>query len=748
MCRRRDSISKIIVKIVFASFLIVTIAYFNSFVEAADDKEQSNRPKIGLVLGGGGARGAAHIGVLKLLQENRVPIDYVVGTSMGSIVGGLYASGMSTQEIEETFKAIDWSDIFTDRPQDKDLSFRHKQDRKQLIDFEMGFNKGKLTLPKGFIAGQKLGFLLKSLTLQTVGLSNFDQLPIPFRAVATDIETGEMVLLDRGDLALAMRASMSVPAVFSPVEIDGRLLVDGGIVKNLPIDIARQMGADIIIAVDVGSALLSREELKSVLDITMQVIGIVTLRNVKEEIAKLKEEDLLISPDLGDISTADFQRIPEIIVLGEETARKFVSQLQRYSVSSDEYRVFHTRQQRDILESTIIDYVKVKELARVAPDVIKGKIKTKPGEELNLETLKGDLTRVYASGDFERVDFKLIKERDKTGLLIKAEEKSWGPNYLRFGLNITDDFEGDGYYNLVIDYTATQLNRFGAEWKNELQVGRTYRFLSEFYQPLDYLDRFFICPKFEYERDITDVYSGDARTSQYSVRSFVGGLDLGANLGTFAQARLGMLRGKIKAGRFVGEDTLPEFNIDQAALTASFVFDQFDDWNFPRRGFYFGSDIFMARKNLGADESYDKLSLSLMKATTFDKHTFLTDLYAGTNLGRDIPFYDEFTLGGFLSLSGYRKGQLRGQYIGLGRVIYYYRVTEISTGWAEAIYLGGSLEFGNVWDRRGDIDLGDLLVGGSFFIGFDTIFGPLYLGCGIAEDSSDAKFYLFLGQTF
>ncbi len=732
----------ILVILIFFSMVI------NGNLEARDVKYRSLGPKIGLVLGGGGARGASHIGVLKVLEENHIPIDYIVGTSMGAIVGGLYASGMSPEEMEENFKSVDWKDLFTDRLSEKELSFRNKGDRRKFVDLELGLKNGKIVFPKGIISGHKLSFLLKSMLLPATTVKDFDLLHIPFRAIATDIETGQEVILKDGNLAEAIRASMSIPGAFTPVEINGRVLVDGGAVNNLPIDIARKMGADIIIAVDVGMPLAKRDELDSALDITMQVIGIMTQQNVDRQISQIRDKDILIRPDLGDITTADFSKVAEAIPLGVEKARGFIDDLKRYSISEDRYKDFLASQRKDDSEPTKIDFVKIKKPLRVSSQAIKERIKTKPGANLSTEELKSDMRSIYSIGDFEQVDYDLIEEDNKKGLLIDTKEKSWGPNYMKLGLNLIDDFEGGSFYNVVTKYTMTQLNDLGAEWDNEFQMGRTPSFFSEFYQPLDYGETFFIAPKFRYERSVKDIYTGNTRVAQYRTRYLSGGLDMGINFGTYAEARLGIVTGKVSAGRLIGEEALPNFNIDQGALVGSFVFDQFDDSNFPKHGILSNISLFMSRKDLGADESYDKLEFGFMDAATYDKHTFMAHMEGGSSLKNDIPYYDELTLGGFLSLSGYRRDQLRGQYKGVGRLIYYYELSKASNPLMEGICVGGYIESGNVWDKSSDIDVDSLLFGGTLFVGVDTIFGPLYLGYGRAEGSKEGRAYLFLGQTF
>ncbi|MFC1624733.1 BamA/TamA family outer membrane protein, partial [Candidatus Omnitrophota bacterium] len=316
------------------------------------------------------------------------------------------------------------------------------------------------------------------------------------------------------------------------------------------------------------------------------------------------------------------------------------------------------------------------------------------------------------------------------------------------GLNLIDDFRGDSFYNFLVDYRMTQINDLGAEWKNEAQIGRTRSFFTEFYQPLDYRELFFLAPRFKYERSVEDVYSGTVRTAEYRVRSSDVGIDAGINLDTYAEARIGITRGEVSAGPIVGGASLPSFEVDKAAYIGGLTFDQLDNSNFPRYGIIANVNLFSSSKDLGADESYDILDFGFMKATTHKKHTILASFTGGTSIDDDAPFYDELTLGGFLSLSGYRSDQLRGQHRGLGRLMYYYELLGLHTGFLDTIYLGGSFESGNVWDKDSDIDTGDLLFGGSIFLGADTIFGPLYVAYGRSEGSKEGQIYLFLGQTF
>jgi len=708
---------------------------------------ESSRPKIGLVLGGGGARGAAHAGVLKVLEENNVPIDYIVGTSMGSVVGGLYASGYSPEEITTLLDEIDWQDMFSSRPKENMLSFRNKTDLQRLAAFELGVKKGKIVFPRGLISGQKLSFMLQKMTLHTIEIDHFDNLQIPYRAVAADAVTGEMVVFDHGNLAEAIRSSMSVPGAFPPVKVEGRLLIDGGLVKNVPVELAKEMGADIIIAVDVGAPMLKEEELNSLIDITNQMMNILFMQNVQESLALLTDKDLLIRPELGDITSSDFVRISEAIKIGEKTAHDAVDKIRRYSVSGDNYQQYIARQRRAQERSIRVDFVEVKNPARVHPKMIKGRIRTRPGDELDIDKLQEDLTRVYAIGDFETVDFKIVKKEDKKGLLIDTKEKKWGPDYLRFGLNLNSDSEGANDYNLILDYRKTQMNKYGAEWKVVAQSGQTQGLFTEFYQPLDLENRFFVAPHFKYQRSIGDIYSGEYRIAEYRVDELGGGFDIGMNFRSYIEIRAGIVGSVIDAEPEVGGTSLPSFSdINKAGFRGRIDYDQLDDHKFPKMGLKGVVNLFASDKGLGADTNYENLDFIFIKAHTYKgKHTVLAAIDGGMSLDSNSPFYDEYAFGGFFSLSGLGRGQLRAKNVGSGRLFYYYKLAEIQ-GFASSVYLGGSMEAGNAWDNKDDFGSYPIF-GGSVFLGIDTMLAPLYIAYGQAE-GNDGKVYLFLGQTF
>jgi len=698
--------------------------------------EPADRPRVGLVLSGGGALGTAHVGVLKVLEELRVPVDCVAGTSMGSVVGGIYAAGYTPQEIEDVLVAIRWSDLLDDRPDRRRVPYRRKQDDLTFLTrLEVGFNRGKFQLPSALVAGQKLNFLLQALTIHTVGLDSFDDLPVPFRTIATDLETGDEVVLDRGDLAHAIRASMAVPGVFSPVDIDGRLLVDGGLVNNLPVDQGRAMGADVVIAVDVGEPLRTRKQLESLADVTRQVLRMVVVRSVDRQ---KPDADLVIHPAVDEFTTSDFNKASRMIALGEEAAREVTEELRRYSVSEAKYAQYRARfQQRELSGDPTVASVEVASESRTDPRLVLREVQTRPGDPLDLHAIGRDLERLYAIGDYELVSFSLTREQAGYGLYIVANDKSWGPHTMRYGINLFSDFAGDGRFNLLADYTMTRLNPLRGEAKFALQVGEEPRLFAEFYQPFDAFGRLFFAPYVEY---------GERFAADFKPETLAGGVDLGVSLGRYGEIRAGAVRGSGTA-RITGVEAAPAVDFDWGGLSVRAVIDQIDNPNVPRQGFLGNVSLIASRESFGSDSDFDRLTWSLLGAGSRGRHTLLGWLKGGSTLGTDAAPWWWSSIGGLFNLSGYPPGHASGPVSHVGVVSYFNRVVDFDSRLCEAVYGGVSAEAGNVWAASSDVSLDDLLISGSLFVAMDTYFGPIYLAYGHAEGGNGA-WYLFIGRTF
>ncbi|MEN9705647.1 MAG: hypothetical protein RLZZ393_1526, partial [Pseudomonadota bacterium] len=410
------------------------------------------RPRIGLVLSGGGARGAAHVGVLKVLDELRVPVDAIAGTSMGAVVGGLYAAGYSGREIEQIMTGVDWQDAFRDRPRRGDLAMRRKrEDEDFLVQLPLGLRDGKFLMPKGLMQGQKLGLMLRELTRRAGHPEDYDRLPTPFRAVATDLENGLPVVMDRGDLATAIRASMSVPGLFAPVERDGKVLVDGGIAENLPIDVMRAMNVDILVVVDVGYPLASRERLGSVTSVSSQMLAILIRRDSDRQRATLGARDVVIEPPLGEASSFDFSHLDSAIAAGEAGARARLSALSALALPAADYERYAARRHAGDPPAPRIRAVHADAGSESYAGAIESFFGDLAGQPLDGRRLRGRLNRFYGQGTLESLDYSLVPvdPSDPAGpvdLALRARRNAWGPNYVRVGLRLQDDFAGNSSF--------------------------------------------------------------------------------------------------------------------------------------------------------------------------------------------------------------------------------------------------------------------------------------------------------------
>ncbi|MBT8093125.1 MAG: patatin-like phospholipase family protein [Gammaproteobacteria bacterium] len=733
--------------------LCLSLLLAGSFATAAvaEQEDSTNgaieeRPRIGLVLGGGGARGAAHIGVLKELERQRVPIDAIAGTSMGAIVGGLYASGMSADALAELVSSLDWADALSDHPERASLSFRRKQDDAQFpVDIELGVRGRELVLPQGVIHGQKLDLLLRKLTLPVSRVHDFDDLPIPFRAIASDIERAEPYVMSSGDLATAIRASMSVPGVFAPVSIDGRLLVDGGIIGNLPIDVMQSMDVDIIIAVDVEFPLYKIDELESVLTITEQLLTIVIRKETLRQIERMGPDDILIRPQLGVFPSSNFGEIVSTLEPGEKAAQALSAQLGELSLGEASYRAYKRQLARPPVVDGKLAFVRIVHDDKLASRVLESRLDVQPGEPIDPDVLARNANRLYGLQLYQQVGYALVDERGGTGVEYRATTKSWGPNILQFGLALEDDFEGSTGFNVDARLTRAAINRLGAEWRTDLRLGTDPRLFSEFYQPLSFDSRWFIAPRLQLGQSNLNAFLQDDTIARLRLTEGETGVDFGRELGTIGEFRVGMFRGLGEARVKVGDPSLPNVDFETGGLFANLRFDSLDDAQFPRSGVLADLRWTMSRPGLGADTDFDTVAGEFAQTWSRGKSSLQLGLRYATTLESDGAVQEYFPLGGFLRLSGLERGELSGPHAALAKLVYYRRVGETTGGIFETpVYLGASAEAGNAWQNRTDMSVDSLVWNGSVFAGVDTFIGPVYLAAGFAERGR-TNFYLFIG---
>jgi len=729
--------------------VFVTGAPIMTWAAQVDSPDSAPRPKICLVLSGGGARGAAHVGVIRVLERYRVPIDCIVGTSMGALVGAAYATGTSVAEMDGILASISTELLFKEQPPRQQQNIRRKQDDNTILfGPEFGVKHGKIGIGKGLVSGIQLETVLRRLS-KVKGFHHFDDLPIQYRAVATDLVTGKPVIFSEGELANVMRASMSVPGAVAPAEMNGKLLVDGMLTSNLPVETARALGADIIIAVNVGTPLLKRDQLNGILGVSGQMLSILTEQNVERSLAQLRPDDILITPDLGEYSNGDFDSLPKIAPLGEQAAHRVVDRLERLSLPAPQYAALRARQSVTVTaDSRPVDEIRFDHLERVNPRAALAVMQTRPGQPIDQEVLDLDMRRLYGTGDFEHVNYRFLEEPGRRVLAVDAVEKTWGPDYLRFGLGLSSDFSGDAYFNFLTSYRRTWLNQLGAEWRNDVQIGHTSSLTSEFYQPLDARGAFFVAPRISAERRSANLYERSHLVARYNITTFRGGFDLGTQFSRFGELRLGVLGGSVEPRLNTGPNSLSpgEHYITEGAYTLSLTFDQLDSVHFPRSGWRAGAHVFDSSHDLGADYAYTKWDADGSFAVSFDNNTFNFSAKFGGRLGSSqLPRYDQFQWGGFVQQSGYATGQLLGQELRFARIMYYHKVVRATL--LEGVYSGFSLEAGRVGEPLVPGNPDGLLKSASVFLAADSPVGPAYLGYGHAQDGN-SNFYFFLGVPY
>ena len=712
---------------------------------AAAAEAPGERPRIGLVLSGGGARGGAHLGVLKVLEELRVPVDVIVGTSAGAIVGAAYASGMPLADIEAEAAGFRTAQLFHDVAR-SDLAVQQKaEERDNFIGPEIGIGPHGIMLPKGAVAGVSLEAVLRRLT-QRQRDDSFDALPIPFRAVATDLASAQMVVLERGSLATAVRASMAIPAIVSPVERDGRLLVDGGVSRNLPVDVARAMGAQTIIAVNIGSPLLPREELTSLLKVSEQMVRVLTAQNTTVSLSQLGAADILISPALGDIATADFDRTVEAAAAGEAAARAVAGALRAHAVEKSHFAAMQLARTGGAAQHPIIDGLRITGTERIAQANVAAALTSRPGQAFDPARADADVRRLYASGEFERINYYL--DRDELGrhiLTTEVGEKSWGPDYLRFGFGLSSDLRGDAQFNLLLAHRRADLNSLGAQWRNRVQIGRVERLATELYQPFNHGQWLFGVLRAHLTREPFDLYLRGERIGRYRRIASEAGAEVGIRIGQAGELRLGVTKGHVR----MGDDTallragqfLPSG--DTGGLVARARIDTLDNIRFPRSGFALDAGYLRARSSDSQPDGYSKFDASLQAAVSEGSHTVRVAASA-THLrhGPRRPALELSELGGFLRLSGYRTGEFAGTEPRLARLVYTYRLTPSSL--LDGMFVGISTEAGRIREVLDNPVARGTLRSNALFIGAGTPLGPLYLGYGRAAGGRDAL-YIFLG---
>lgn len=702
---------------------------------------EPGRPKIGLVLGGGGARGAAHIGVLEELEAMRVPVDCVAGTSFGALVAGAWAAGMTPAAMADAMVGADWADVFQDDPEHRELAVRQRQLlQRYLPGSEFGVGSAGVRGRTGAVTGQKIKLFISELIGAEHGAIEIAELPLPLAIVATDIGSGERVVFRSGDLGQAMRASMSVPGLMAPLEVDGRKLVDGGLVDNLPVEEVRSLCApDIVIAVNVGSPLLPPDEVGSLLTVSAQMVLLLTEQNVTRSLARLGARDIYLRPVLDGIGAGDFALHAQAIERGRTAAGWVRSALAALALPEDAWRSWQAARARPVLPPAPVAAVEVAGLQRVHPRAVTRHLSQTEGQPLATAQLHRDLLRAYGDGWYESVDYRLVGPRERQVLRVTPIEKPWGPDYLRFALNLDTTLRQGSTYSLRTAYQKTWLDAIGAEAIVGAELGSRTGIDLSWRQPLEPVQRWFGALDLAAGWAHRDLFDRDLRAARYQVYRSTAALALGAEIGRLGELRLGwretVWRGKLESGSLL----LPERREYVGGLELALVLDHLNRLHFPTEGWALTLDALHSRKG-----DFTRLGAEGRAAWSSGPWVFAARArFSGSPRGR-LPIFEAGQLGGFLNLSAYASGQIVADSVRYAQLRAERIVGRMPLGLRGDMRLGLALEAARAGGRFTELERDGLLDSLAIYLGGETAFGPAYVGLGLSSRGR-TNAYLFVG---
>ena len=761
---------------------VISFQLFASTVTKVDQSQQAEqahkRPTVAVVLAGGGAKGAAHIGVLKALEEMQIPVDYITGTSMGSYVGGLYATGMSADEIESFIYTVDWNRGYRDRVNRSDRRVRDKEyeDRYQL-NTDLGLGWGEIKARKGVVQGQNMLRILRETTGNLSPFDSFDQLAIPYRSVATDIIKLEEVVIDHGHLVDAMMASMSVPGALPPYEVDGRMLVDGGVTNNMPVDVARAMGADIVIAVDISSNYKDKEDFTTFLSAADQLSNYLVRRSTQEQAETLTDDDVFLRPDVGQMDTTDFDKMPGAYQAGYDAAREYSSELSKLSLSNADYQKYieHKQQARKQLkhgDQTVVDKVVINNNSHYSDKLIENRLHLDSGKILKTSEIESQVKDLYALDRFELITYEFENVDGEDQLQVDVNEKSWGPNYLNFRFYLEDDFATESQYSIGMSANFTDINSHGAELRTNVEMGTDKLIEAELFSPFFSSHKLFTSASLVYSNqkrnlpaNIDDIEEPGLEVTQdylpMTYKEFISELALGYQPTLWQELKVGL--------RYTDGDievaSLPSLGGGSYKRTGAFMsyrLDTLDNFSLPTEGYFVDLEYLITHDEFDSDTTISdtalttesdtvyEFSANFMAAQSIEKHTLVAKLDYGIVESKNSIFpIDPKELGGFLNLSGIPRNSMIGQNLAYTSLIYRYKWFENDFGlFKSPFYVGASIEHGGVWSNNDlSIDEAPMFTAGSVFAGVDSPVGPIILAYGRTEDNYDSV-YLIIGTSY
>jgi NTE family protein len=701
------------------------------------------RPRVGLVLEGGGALGLAHVGVIRWLEENRIPVDVIAGTSMGGLIGGIYASGESPEQIGMLVKNIPWNRVLGGSTPYRDLDFRRKEDRRKYQNaFEFGLKHGT-QFPSGFNSGQEVGLILDRVGLPYSEMKSFDELPIPFRCVATDLVSGRKFVFGEGSLAEAMRATMSIPAFFVPVRKDGRVFVDGGLLDNLPVEVAREMGADIVIAVHLQTAELSPEATLTSVGVLERSASVLIAVN---ELASMERADIVLTANLQKFDTSDYTQYGPIEAEGYKAAQQKSVVLSRLQLGAQEWKELLTARAARRRQPATPEFV---EVTGARGDILAGlqhEVADLAGKPVEVAKLDHEMMEITGLGRFARAGYEQTTRGGQTGLLVEAQEKEYAPPTIH-PLFVID---GSDYKNVLFQVgariTFLDVGGFGSEWRNDFIAGSEYGVKTEFFHPFNFHTGWFVAAHGEADSSPFNVYQRDKVLGEYRNRIVGGGADLGYTLGRSSELRVGYEFGYQKVSEDIGTPVTPTVRGRYGATSLTYRLDRFDDPMIPRRGMRIDSTFRFYDTKAGTSDVVPTEELRIGLAERINQKTSIL-LFAsgGTSFSTRDTGFPPFSLGGPLRLGAYGLNELLTNQYFLVQPAVLYRLRELSPLLKQNVYLLTMYEAGKAYGERAST--AEVAQDGTVGLLFQTLFGPVFFG-GSLGDRDHSKFFFKVGKFF
>lgn len=711
--------------------------------QPSEHKAGNPRLKIGVALEGGGALGLAHIGVLQWLEENHVPIDYIAGTSMGGLVGGFFATGMSPEELKKLIAGVNWDEILRDRIPYQDLSYQRKQDQRAYPNsLVLGLRKG-LYLPAGLNGGHQIGLLIDRETLPYFGLTSFDALPVPFRCVATDLVSGKEFVFKDGSLAEALRATMSIPGAFTPVNDGQRVYVDGGLVDNLPTSVVRQMGADIVIAVHLETQPMEAQDIQSLLSVLEQSVRAVISAT---EVRGLANADAVVSVNLGHFGMRDFTKNQPIMQTGYEAAQSKSKLLERFALDEAAWQEYvRERDGRKQTSTPMPEFIQVQGTSAPAQEDIRRYLKGFAGKPLDAKKLDPVLTRLTGEGRYDTLDYRIVERDGKRGLLIVVKEKGFAPPTLQPAFELDGSEAGDIEFTLGTRLTLVDMAGFRSEWRTDFLFGNTYGVSSELYRPFRGESKWFFAPHADVSDTTFQIYAKNDPLADYRFyRMNVGG-DVGYGFSRFSELRVGYEIGSLSTKLRLGTPQIPAVDGRVGDARLRYFMDHTDGPVIPRRGFSVGSNFRWFDASPGGTSAFPAMDAHV---EYFQPVSSLASIFlsseGGTTFGSRNTGVPQFLLGGASRLSAYGVNELYGNQYYLFRGGYMHEIASLPPFVGKKVYALGSYEAGKMYGAANESKFPNDFAAGVLA---ETALGPFFVG-GSVGDSSHHKWFFQLGRVF